>query len=198
MGNFRSHGGNHEGRNKTFPFLQLAQAYIDGVNSVTEDPGLEAAKEFECAQLAMTMRCMEEFWYGRKDVALDMWRGDVIRPHISRFETTSMINVVHNEKQLADALDEIGMSDLIGFSDFTAPRRSMKKGQIALAEAYVLSKITARKRSGKATNRVRETNAKLVMRMDSMRIGNHLRCASGNGCNSVAASQWEKILVCLP
>jgi len=158
MGNFRSHGGNHEGRNKTFPFLQLAQAYIDGVNSVTEDPGLEAAKEFECAQLAMTMRCMEEFWYGRKDVALDMWRGDVIRPHISRFETTSMINVVHNEKQLADALDEIGMSDLIGFSDFTAPRRSMKKGQIDLAEAYVLSKITARKRSGRATNRVRETN----------------------------------------
>jgi len=48
--------------------------------------------------------------------------------------------------------------------------RSMKKGQIDVAEAYVLSKITARKRSGRATNRVRETNAKLVMRMDSMRI----------------------------
>ena len=45
MGNFRSHGGNHEGHNKTFSFLQLAQAYIDGVNSVTEDPGLEEAKE---------------------------------------------------------------------------------------------------------------------------------------------------------
>jgi len=84
------------GVTKPFFSFQLAQAYIDGVNSVTEDPVLAEAQEFECVQLAMTMRCMEVFWYGRKDVALGMWRGDVIRPHISRFQTKLMINAAHN------------------------------------------------------------------------------------------------------
>jgi len=38
-----------------------------------------------------------------------------------------MVNAVHNEKQLADAFHEIGMSDLIGFSEFTAPRREYEE-----------------------------------------------------------------------
>jgi len=84
MGNFLSHDdGNHEGRNRIFPFLQLAQACIDGVNPLAEDSLLTDANEFKCIQLAMSLRCMGEFWYGRNDVALDIWQGEVIGPHIS-------------------------------------------------------------------------------------------------------------------
>ena len=45
------------------------------------------------------------------------WIEDVIRPHNDHLETTSLLNGVHNEKQIAYALHEIGRADLIGSSN---------------------------------------------------------------------------------
>mmetsp|Transcript_38822 Transcript_38822/g.82849 ORF Transcript_38822/g.82849 Transcript_38822/m.82849 type:complete len:728 (-) Transcript_38822:475-2658(-) len=156
MSNYLSHDGNHDDGNESFPFLQLAQAYVSGFYH--RDPLEKAAREFECAQLAICMRCVEEFWLGRKDVARRMWREEIVAQHTSRFETTSMINAVHNEKQLRDALNEIGRPDLIGHSEFTALIPEYERRSEKLGRSICAITIKARKAANRPAKRIRQAN----------------------------------------
>ena len=115
--NFTDPEGNHDHDNFSVPFLQLAKAYIDGTTSM--DPIARKCKRFECQQIALGVRVMEEFYFGRRDVAKRMWDDEVMKPHRSQIETMSMLTAVHSEKQLKDAFCEIGKGGLIGTSNYS-------------------------------------------------------------------------------
>lgn len=53
----------------------------------------------------MCLRCVKEFWFGR-NLHVRWGAKKFVAPHMSGFKTRSMINAVHNEKQLRDALNK--------------------------------------------------------------------------------------------
>ena len=68
FGNFTNPNGHHNGYSYTFPFVQLAQAYVQGVEA-TDNRLYQQQKQFECEQLALALRVMEELYLGRVDWA---------------------------------------------------------------------------------------------------------------------------------
>ena len=83
FGNFTNPNGNRYGNAYTFPLVQLAQVYVQGVEA-TNNKLYQQQKQFECDQLALALRVMEELYLGRCDWAAYMWINKMVRPNSKR------------------------------------------------------------------------------------------------------------------